>query len=90
MKHDIFHDQNVNNTIKFKKRDCLDSIFEKKLYFIKSPNAYLTKIHIQKLFEQRKILIFNLEYLVSHNESIQDLTEKNVETTLVLDCLKGL
>ena len=87
MKHEIIYNQNVNNTMKFLKRDCFNSIFEKKLYFVKSANPYLTKLHIQQLFEQKDIFVFNLDYFVSHQEIIQDLIRKSDETTLVLECL---
>ena len=77
-----------NLEIKFKERQNLYSIFEKKFFFVKSYNIYLTKLHIQQILKKRRILTFNIEIFEKKQNKIKELLAKTEDTTLIIELYK--
>ena len=89
--HVFMLSQYVNVTIKFKNRDYLNSIFDKKFYLVKTSNIYLTKLHIQQILRNSNkiILKFKFDVFEQNHTKIKKFMTKVNETSLIIECCQN-
>ena len=83
--------QSVDDAVEFESRDWLYSILEKRFYFVKSLNVYLTKLHIQQILKKkRRCLSFRLDVFVTNQKEINEFMIGFEETTLIIECVREI
>ena len=80
----------VTDSIKYTNRECLKEIqkIQKKIYFVKSSNIYLSILHIQQILKKRRVLTFKFDVFERNHQKVEEFLLKDEETTLLIECPK--